>query len=375
VKTLIRYLLKSAISQLISINNYNQKNKQMDEDKKYFNALNLILKANYSTLAKLKSEFGCYKRAFENLKETPRLDVETEWQKLQKQKIQLLLAEESEFPSLLKEIPWPPLGIYIKGETPKNEEIRIAVVGTRKATGVGKEITRRLAKELSDNGIVVISGLAFGIDSASHLGALEGSTKTMAVLGNEIGSVYPRQNYKLAKRILENGGCLISEYPLGYPSYPANFIARNRITSGLSIAAIIIEAPEQSGALSTARFAIEQNREVFVVPGPIDNKNYQGSLKLIREGATLITSVKDVLEDLGVKIPRSSSPERSPDRQANVKDKNQLLVIKIIQEAGSPLTIDKISSIAKLEPQVVNQAISFLIIEEIVKETEKGYII
>jgi len=353
----------------------------MDEDKKYFNALNLALKANYSALAKLKSDFGCYKKAFENFKETSPFDVEAEWQKLQKQKIQLLLAEEPEFPSLLKEIPWPPLGIYLKGEIPENKEIKVAIVGTRKATGIGKEIAWQFAKKLSDNGIVVVSGLALGIDSASHLGSLEGNIKkTIAVLGNGIDNIYPRQNYKLAKRILENGGCIISEYPLGYPSYPTNFIARNRIISGLSTAIIIIEAPEKSGALSTARFALEQNREVFVVPGPINNKNYQGSLKLIREGARLVTSVEDVLEDLNIKIPNS---ERKISNKSqilnfkiqNIKDENQLLIIKIIQEAGQPLTIDKISSLTKLKPQAVNQAISFLIIEGIIKETEKGYTI
>lgn len=345
----------------------------MDEEKKYFNALNLILKADYSALIKLKSAFPSYKSAFESLKKPISIDTETEWQKLQKQKIQIILKDEADFPSLLKEIPWPPLGIYIKGELPKNNEIKIAVVGTRKATSVGREIAENFSQELATNGVVIVSGLAMGIDSASHLGALKSKGKTIAVLGNEIGSFYPRQNQKLAKRILENNGCIISEYPLGCPTYRANFLARNRIISGLSKAVVIIEAPFESGALNTARYAIEQNREVLVAPGPLNNKNYEGSLKLIREGARLITSAKDILEDLNLEI--KTEKEKLKTAVKNITDADQIIILKTLEEAGTSLTIDKISSIAKLNPQAVNQAISFLIIEGFIKETEKGYTI
>ncbi len=345
----------------------------MDEEKKYFNALNIALKTKYADLAKLKIDYGSYKAAFESTKNASLPDIDKEWEKLQKQNIGLLLLDESDFPTLLKEIPWPPLGIYFKGELPKNEEIKIAIVGTRKATSIGREIAESFSQKLAENNIVVVSGLAMGIDSASHAGALKVKGKTIAVLGNEIGSVYPRRNQKLAQQILKNNGCLISEYPLGFPTYRDNFLARNRIISGISKAVVIIEAPISSGSLNTARYALEQNREIFVVPGPINNKNYEGSFNLIREGARLVTSVKDILEDLNLEIKTEEQKHKSILQ--NINDQNQNIILKTLEEAGEPLTIDKISQIVKLEPQIVNQAISFLIIEEIVKETEKGYTI
>lgn len=346
----------------------------MEEERKYFNALNIILKTNYQLISKLKLEFTSYERAFGSLEENvKKIDVDNEWQKLLKQNICLVLSDDQEYPALLKEIPFPPLGIYVRGELPKNNETRVAIVGTRKATTVGRDIAERFAEELGENGITIVSGLALGIDSASHLGALKAKAKTIAVLGNEIGSFYPRQNHRLAKQILETGGCIISEYPLGCPTYRNNFLARNRIISGLSAGIIIIEAPFGSGSLNTARYAIEQNREIFVVPGPLNNKNYEGSLKLLREGARLITSTEDILEDLGIETKTKREKQKSIIEGVN--DKNQIAILKILEEAGTSLTIDKISFLTKLEPQAVNQAISFLIIEGIIKETEKGYII
>ena len=351
----------------------------MEKERKYFNALNLILNANYQLINKLKLEFASYERAFLSLKENNiKIDVDNEWQRISRQNIRLILTDDQEYPSLLREIPFPPLGIYIKGKLPKNNETQVAIVGTRKATMVGRDIAERFAKELGENGITIVSGLALGIDSASHLGALKAKAKTIAVLGNEIGSFYPRQNHRLAKQILETGGCIISEYPLGCPTYRNNFLARNRIISGLSTGVIIIEAPFESGSLNTARYAIEQNREIFVVPGPLNNKNYEGSLKLLREGARLVTSAENILEDLGIEtkaLPtgRQAKEEKQKSIIKNIGDKNQIAILKALEETGTPLAIDKISFLAKLEPQAVNQAISFLIIEEIVKETEKGY--
>ncbi|MFA5386328.1 MAG: DNA-processing protein DprA [Candidatus Paceibacterota bacterium] len=353
----------------------------MKKESKYFNALNLILKANYKTISKLKLEFTSYEKAFNSFEgKIGKIDIDNEWQKLIRQNIRLILTDDQEYPALLKEIPFPPLGIYVKGELPENNETRIAIVGTRKATTVGRDIAECFAKELGENGLTIVSGLALGIDSASHLGALKAKAKTIAVLGNEIGSFYPRQNHRLAKQILETGGCIISEYPLGSPTYRDNFLARNRIISGLSTAIIIIEAPFESGSLNTARYAIEQNREIFVVPGPLNNKNYDGSLKLLREGARLITSAKDVLEDLGIEtktLPTSRQAKKEKQKSIidGISDKNQITILKALEESGTPLTIDKISFLAKLEPQAANQAISFLIIEGIVKETEKGFII
>lgn len=297
--------------------------------------------------------------------------------------VKSLSIEDSAYPRLLKEIPDPPPNIYVIGELPRNRP-SVAIVGTRKATVEGRELARKWARQLADSGAVVVSGLAMGIDAAAHEGALEVDGATIAVLACGLDSVYPRQNEKLAKRILETGGAIISEYPEGTPSYPYQFLARNRIVSGLSAAVIIIEAPERSGSLVTARLAAEQGREVFVAPGSVNNFNYRGSHKLIRDGARLAGSVEDILEDLGLQNPKLENLNseqsqfaswRTQTKTQNIKDKNQLLIYRTVQKAGEPLSIDKVIELTKLEPQTVNQAMAFLTIAEIIKETERGYII
>lgn len=288
--------------------------------------------------------------------------------------VKSLSMEASAYPRLLKEIPNPPSKIYVMGELPRNQP-SVAIVGTRKATAEGMELARKWARQLAASGAVVVSGLAMGIDAAAHEGTLGADGITVAVLACGLDSIYPRQNEKLAKRILESGGAIISEYPEGTPSYPDQFLARNRIVSGLSAAVIVVEAPERSGSLATARLAAEQGREVFVAPGSVNNFNYRGSHKLIRDGARLAGSVEDILEDLGMKIPNPKLQITNKLQTKNIKDKNQLLIYRTVQKAGEPLSIDKIIKLTKLEPQTANQAMAFLVLEEIIKETEKGYII
>lgn len=288
--------------------------------------------------------------------------------------VKSLSLENFAYPRLLKEIPNPPSKIYVMGELPQNRP-SVAIVGTRKATAEGRELARKWARQLAASGAVVVSGLAMGIDAAAHEGALEANGITVAVLACGLDSIYPRQNEKLAKRILESGGAIISEYPEGTPSYPDQFLARNRIVSGLSAAVIVVEAPERSGSLVTARLAAEQGREVFVAPGSVNNFNYRGSHKLIRDGARLAGSVEDILEDLGMNIPNPELQITNKLQAKNIKDKSQLLIYRTVQKAGEPLSIDKIINLTKLEPQTANQAMAFLVLEEIIKETEKGYIL
>ena len=291
-------------------------------------------------------------------------------------KIKTILKESRQYPSLLKEIPIPASRIYVLGELPDDPPAagpKIAIVGTRKATSQGRSIAKEMAKKLSERGMIIVSGLAMGIDTASHEGAVAVGNKTIAVLACGLDTIYPYQNESLARKILELGGAIISEYPVGTPAFPNQFLERNRIISGLSVATIIIEAPKESGALVTARLAAEQGREVFVIPGPINNSNYYGSHKLIRDGARLVASIDDILEDLGINIGINQLPYQH--KSAFIKDENQLLILKTIQEAGQPLNIDKIIELTKLKPQVVNQAIAILIINGLIKETEKGYTI
>lgn len=284
-----------------------------------------------------------------------------------------------EFPFLLKQIPDSPSEIFISGDkncVQQNESNKIAIVGTRKATATGKHLAKTIAKELADYGFVIVSGLAMGIDTAAHEGCLEAGGKTIAVLANGLDKIYPAQNENLAKNIINSNGALISEYPIGTPSYPNQFLERNRIISGLSIATIVIEAPERSGSLATARHALEQGREVFVIPGPADHFNYKGSHSIIRDGARLVTSAADILEDLGMNSEQKTEKSNSQRLNFhNITDTNQLHVLKVIADHGKPLGIDKIIETSTLDPQTVNQSIAMLTIAGVIKETNGGYTI
>ena len=335
-------------------------------EKIYYNAVNIALNSDYRKIKALKIK--TWEDAWLNIKKDfPNIDPEKEFEKIDKAGIKLILSEETAFPKDLKEMPWPPLAIYIQGSL---EPIKsIAIVGTRKATPNGRSLTKQIAKELSESGIQIISGLAMGVDESAHSGTLEGNGKTIAVLPTGLGNIYPRQNYALSQKIIKSGGALISEFHFNYRPYAASFIQRNRIVSALSIATIVIEAPERSGALATARFAIEQNREVLVAPGPANHPNYIGSHKLIREGAGLVTCAKDILEDLGIVSPCEIS-QREKNKgiagAAKITDEEKI-VLEAINQLGWPVSVDKISEVTKIQVQKANQIIAFLTIKGILK--------
>ncbi|MFH1346843.1 MAG: DNA-processing protein DprA [Spirochaetota bacterium] len=278
----------------------------------------------------------------------------------------------ADYPGLLKEIPNPPKEIFYLGNLLDKsliERPKIAIVGTRKATAYGRAIAKEMSQEFAKKGIVVVSGLAMGIDTAAHEGALLSKGKTIAVLACGLDAIYPRQNENLAKNIIETGGAVISEYPAGTEAFKNQFLERNRIISGLSVATIIIEAPNKSGALVTARLAAEQGREVFVAPGPMNHSNYFGSHKLVRDGAILISAIEDVFEDLNWNFGETNV---NFSGDLNVEEKN---IFETIKQAGFSVGIDKIVEITKLEPQKVNQIIALLVIKGIIKETSQGYAI
>lgn len=249
-----------------------------------------------------------------------------------------------------------------------NDEPAVAIVGTRKATTQGLKTASEIAGELARRGIIIISGLAMGIDTAAHEGTLKVGGKTVAVLGNGLDKIYPAQNQNLAEEILNKGGAIVSEYEVGIPSFKQNFIQRNRIISGLSLAVIVVEVPERSGALATAGFAARQGREVFVVPGGFNNYNYIGSHGLLRDGARLTASVKDILEDLGLE---------NIDNELKKENINEFegLILKVVTDAGSPLEVDKIIQLTKLDAQKVNQNLASLLIKGFLEEAGGRYTI
>lgn len=211
-------------------------------------------------------------------------------------KIEEISINSKEYPQNFKNIYDSPKKIYLIGNKDLLYQKGIAIVGARDATQYGKKIAYNLAKELSEQNIVIISGLAIGIDSYAHKGSLEKGT--IAVLGSGIDNIYPKENLELAREIIKNKGCIISEYPLGTKPERLHFPQRNRIISGLSDGVVVIEASKKSGALITAEFALEQGKEVFAVPGDINKKQSEGTNQLIKDGAILLTSATDILENI-----------------------------------------------------------------------------
>lgn len=264
--------------------------------------------------------------------------------------------------------PSPPHGLYIQGELPTND-LALAIVGTRKATGEGLTLAREFSSTLATAGITIVSGLALGIDGAAHKGALEAHGKTLAVVARGLDKYYPATHEKLAEDIISHGGTIISEYPLGSPALPHRFLERNRIVSGLSKGVIVIEAPQESGALATARFALEQNRDVFVVQGPAHHPNFQGSHDLIRSGAELVTLPTHVLMAYGIETKENAEFVPSPENH------EEALILKTLRSSSKPLMVDKIIELTNLEAKKVNQTVSLLVLKDIIKEDGEGYYI
>lgn len=370
-------------------------------------------------------------------------------------KIETIRLGDKSYPRLLKEISNPPKELFVRGSTvlttggelPATEKIHVAIVGTRKATSEGRILAKKIARQCAEKNWVVVSGLAMGIDTAAHEGALAGGGETIAVLGCGVDTIYPAQNENLANKILDGHGGIISEYTHGTPALPHQFLERNRIVAGLSIATIVIEAPAKSGAIVTARLAAEYGREVFVFPGMANHPQYHGSHALIRDGARLVNSFEDILEDLEgdsfVSLPEAASafscekphlalgkltpaetklslPAKHSVRETkesldNVRGRNHFSertsptkraglpegqsaggavvnahaggvngaremissearnILGIISKSKTPISVDNILELTNLEPQMVNRALSEMLVSRIIEEVGFGF--
>jgi len=275
--------------------------------------------------------------------------------------IKTLKIENENYPKLLKKIPNPPKVLYFKGKLLKDETC-FAIVGTRRCSDYGKEIAFSIARELAQEGITIVSGMARGIDTLSHQGALEGKGRTIAVLGTGLDekSIYPKENLKLARKILENNGCLISEYPIGTWGKKQNFPERNRIISGMSLGVLVVEAKLKSGALITASCAWSQKRKVFATPGPLYSLNSKGPHLLIKKGAKLVERADDILKELNLSLPKKIFAEKLKGETENAER-----ILDALKEGGLP--IDKIIEKTKLSPQFVSSTLSLMEIDGKVK--------
>jgi DNA processing protein len=281
----------------------------------------------------------------------------------------LVHPESPDYPELMRQIPDAPALLFVVGNCSALNLPSLAIVGSRNPTRGGVQNAYEFAKHLGGCGFCIVSGLAQGIDSAAHTGALDGSAKTIAVLGNGIDRVYPAANRDLAHRIAEQGA-LVSEYPLGSPPLKEHFPQRNRLISALSLGTLVVEAARQSGSLITARLASEQGREVFAIPGSIHNPMSRGCHKLIRQGAKLVESAEDIVNELGSltgHLMQNAEPEKAPAAPAPIDPEYETLLDvlgfdpatanELAQRSG--LTIAQVSSmllILELEGKIETQS-------------------
>lgn len=287
----------------------------------------------------------------------PEVDPEHELARLVAAGVQFVCHWEDAYPAHLNEIADPPAALFVRGRLPRFDRA-VALVGTRASTVYGNRIARAIARDLAAAGVVVVSGLARGIDTAAHQGALEAGC-TVAVLGSSLDRIYPQQNVGLAEQIAL-AGAVLSEYPLGTEPAPGQFPARNRIVSGLCQAVVVVEAKERSGALITADMALDQNREVMAVPGPADSRHSRGPHRLVQQGARLVTSAADILEELGwsgAPVRKEPAPTLAPDEEG---------VYAAIEAEPTPL--ERIAQKSGLSPQVINSILLVLELKALVTQ-------
>lgn len=273
--------------------------------------------------------------------------------------IDILWSEHIRYPRMLKEIPDPPVILFVRGELRPEDELAVAIVGTRHASTYGLKMAETLAAGLARAGVTIISGLARGIDAAAHRGALAAGGRTIAVLGSGVQRIYPPEHGALAAEIMDHGA-LISEAPPNAPPHGGMFPQRNRIISGMSVGVVIVEAGENSGALITARHAVEQDREVFAVPGRADSPNARGCNRLLRDGAKWVESPQDILEGLGPLIRPVERPDGTVVRRP-VELKLSPLEQQVLQATrDDPTPIDEVIAVTGLAASQVLATLSVL---------------
>ncbi len=306
---------------------------------------------------------GLDKRSANNLLATRRsLDLAAELQRLDRAGVKALTWVSDEYPTNLRNIHDPPPVIYVKGELFPEDDWAVAVVGTRHASVYGKEAARRLAGDLARNGVTVVSGLAAGIDTVAHQAALEAGGRSIAVLGSGVDVVYPEQNAALARQLQEQGA-LVSEYPLGTKPERSNFPPRNRIISGLSLGALVVEAGVRSGALITADFAGDQGRDVFAIPGSIFQRTSEGTNRLIQDGAKPVLCVADILEELNLQQVSTQAEVRATVPTTPTERH----VLDLL--SSEPTHVDELGRLSNLPPANVAGTLALLELKGLARQT------
>ena len=327
---------------------------------KHFGSLEKIFKADESQLKKVKDIGPAIAiRIPQVIKE---IDLKKELDLIKKHGVKIITFLDKDYPENLKNIYDPPVVLYVKGKILPEDKLAVAIVGSRLASFYGLQTAERLGFELASHGITIVSGLARGIDSSAHKGALKAKKRTIAVLGSGLANIYPEEHKDLAERISESGA-VISEFPMRTIPDKGNFPKRNRIISGLSLGVVCVEAAERSGALITCDCALEQGREVFAVPGKVDSMTSKGTNKLIKQGAKLAQGVEDILEELNLE-PFYRSPNGEGDMTA--LDKEESLVYTLL--SSDPKYIDEICRESGIGINRISKILLGLEIKKFVKQ-------
>lgn len=290
-------------------------------------------------------------------------------QEQKKRKISFLTLKDKEYPKLLLQIPNPPFVLYVKGKFDFSSNNLFAIVGTRKITNYGREVTEIFGNELSNAGFTIVSGLAIGVDAAAHTSAIEANAKTIAVLGCGVDCVTPTENEPLYNSIVKGHGAVVSEYPLGHPPTIGSFPSRNRIIAGLSMGVLVTEGAEDSGSLITADHAFKFKRPVFAVPGPITSTLSKGPFKLISKGAKLVTSPLDILNEL--KVQKSKLKITTQKSKVKGDNKIEIQIIKLLE--NEPLHFDEIVRKSGLDSSKVGSILSLMEVKGLIKGLDGGY--
>jgi DNA processing protein len=297
---------------------------------------------------------GLDRRSIESLgKLRVTLDPEAEWRRIEQAGASIVVMDEPEYPGALREIPDPPPVLYLKGDISPSDDWAIAVVGTRRVTPYGRQVTERLVADVARAGVTIVSGLARGVDTYAHRAALNAGGRTIAVLGSGLDRMYPDENRALADQIAESGA-ILSEFPLGTPPDATNFPRRNRIVSGLARATLVVEADLKSGAMITATQAAEQGRDVFAVPGSIFSPFSAGPNQLIREGARVVTEASDILEELHL----TAVVEQRATREALPADPTEAALLQVLSD--EPAHVDELTRSAQLPAATVSSTLTIL---------------
>lgn len=273
--------------------------------------------------------------------------------------------DDERYPELLKNIPKPPKQLYVLGDENLLKEKGLAIIGSRVCTPEGAKIAEDFAKKLAKQGICIVSGLAKGIDTAAHVGALKAGGKTVAVLGGGFNYIFPKENEKLFKSIIENGGAVVSEYRETTKTSSNGFIQRNRIVSGLSVGVLIVEAKHRSGTAITANFARIQKRKIFCIPHSLEQKEGIGTNRQIKNGAKLVTTPEEIIDELNIKIEENKKYQEKQIEIINVPEE-YLPVYKYI--ADKPINIDELCKKTKMDISSVNYILTMLELEGFIEQ-------